>query len=328
MRIERGRAAAHSALPGRAAARAIALLTVLTAGLAGAPVGYAGGARAGTGTAPAARVVMLGTGTPLAESDRSGPSVAVVVGDTPYLVDIGPGVVRQASRAWMNGVDALAPRYLGTAFVTHLHSDHTTGLADLALAPWVLGRPTPLTLYGPPGVAKMAEHIMSAYAEDVDVRVNPPSFRIRANAQIDAHEIQPGIVLKTPQLTVEAFPVKHGKWKHAYGYRFEAAGRSIVVSGDTASSAALIEKARGCDVLVHEAYLKSGLDKLSPELQTYHGQSHTSGVELGKLAATVQPGLLVVYHVLLFGGDEFQLLREIKRNFHGNVVIANDLDIF
>ena len=283
---------------------------------------------AGAVAQPSTRVVMLGSGTPQAETTRSGPAVAVVVGDRPYLVDFGPGVVRQASKAWAQGIAALAPPRLSTVFATHLHSDHTTGLADLALAPWVLGRDAPLALYGPPGVAEMAAHITSAYAQDINMRVNPPSFRPRAGAQIEAHEVRPGIVLETPDVRVEAFPVEHGRWKHAYGYRFQTAERSIVISGDTRPSKALIEKARGCDVLVHEAYLKSGYDELGKEQQAYHGMSHTSGIELGRLAATVQPGLLVVYHTLLFGGSQADLMREIKSGFDGDVVIADDLDVF
>jgi ribonuclease BN (tRNA processing enzyme) len=294
--------------------------------LAGAPAGRA--AADGAAAQPSTRVVMLGSGTPQAESTRSGPAVAVVVGDRPYLVDFGPGVVRQASRAVAQGIAALAPARLGTAFATHLHSDHTTGLADLALAPWVLGRDVPLALYGPPGVASMAAHITSAYADDIDMRVNPPSFRPRSGAQIEAHEVQPGLVLQTPDVRVEAFPVEHGTWKHAYGYRFQTAERSIVISGDTRPSQALIEKARGCDVLVHEAYLKSGYDGLGTDQQAYHGASHTSGIELGRLAATIRPGLLVVYHTLLFGGSPTDLMREIKSSFDGDVVIADDLDVF
>jgi ribonuclease BN (tRNA processing enzyme) len=303
---------------------------VLAFMLSYAPSVYAesSGETPGASPAPPVLVVMLGTGTPELESARSGPSVAVVVGDSPYLVDFGPGVVRQASRAFEQGVTALAPPRLDTAFATHLHSDHTTGLADLALAPWVVGRDVPLSLYGPPGVAKMATHIMSAYSEDIDIRVNPPSFRPRAGAAIEAHEVEPGVVLRTPELSVEAFPVEHGTWKHAYGYRFDTAGRSVVVSGDARPSDSLIEKARGCDVLVHEAYLKSGFEQLDKDQQSYHRVSHTSGVDLGKLAASVQPGLLVVYHTLLFGGTEAQLLAEIKQSFDGEVVIAKDLDVF
>ncbi len=277
---------------------------------------------------PQSQIVMLGTGTPLAESNRSGPSVAVIVANTAYLVDFGPSVVRQASAAWKLGVPALEPWRLRFAFATHLHSDHTTGLADLALAPWTLGRDNNLELFGPPGIAAMAEHIISAYEEDIRIRSGPLSFRPRAGSGINAHEIEPGIVLTTPHLTVEAFPVNHGSWKHAYGYRFDTPDRSIVISGDTRPSESLVAKATGCDVLIHEAYLTRTFNTLDSGLRDYHSAAHTSGDDLGKLAARIKPGLLIVYHTLLFGGTEEELLREIQRGFDGQVVVANDLDIF
>ena len=95
--------------------------------------------------------MLLGTGTPNAEPDRSGPSVAIVVGDTPYIVDCGPGVVRRATAAQAAGIEALEPKKLTRLFLTHLHSDHTAGYPDLVLTPWVLEREQPLEVYGPPG---------------------------------------------------------------------------------------------------------------------------------------------------------------------------------
>ena len=125
-------------------------------------------------TAPeirATRVVLLGTGSPPADPDRSGPATAVVVNQTPYLVDFGAGVVRRAkSAAVERGIEALDPTRLRVVFVTHLHSDHTVGYADLILTPWVLGRRVPLEVYGPTGIANMTTHILEAYRADFDVR--------------------------------------------------------------------------------------------------------------------------------------------------------------
>ena len=98
------------------------------------------------------RLVLLGTGTPNACPDANGPSSAVVVGDRAYLVDFGPGVVRQASKAYFRGIDALRPDLLTTAFCTHLHTDHTAGYPDLIFTPWVLERPVPLKVFGPKGL--------------------------------------------------------------------------------------------------------------------------------------------------------------------------------
>ena len=101
----------------------------------------------------AAQVILLGTGTPNAEPERSGPAVAIVANSVPYIVDFGPGVVRRAVAA------QIKPSDLKIAFATHLHSDHTAGLPDLILTPWTLERTAPLELYGPKGIAAMANHI-------------------------------------------------------------------------------------------------------------------------------------------------------------------------
>ncbi|MGH9258410.1 MAG: MBL fold metallo-hydrolase, partial [Acidimicrobiales bacterium] len=118
------------------------LATSATAPAPPAPVS----ARTGT------RAVLLGSGTPNADPDRSGPAVAIVVNGTAYLVDAGPGVVRRASAAERRGTPELAVKNLRIVFVTHLHSDHTAGLPDLIFTPWVLGRSPPLEVYGPAGI--------------------------------------------------------------------------------------------------------------------------------------------------------------------------------
>ena len=123
---------------------------------------------------PVTRVVMLGTGTPNPDPERSGPAVAIVVNDTPYLVDFGPGVVRRAaamSPTWGGSIPGLEVHKLKHAFLTHLHSDHTAGLSDLILTPWVLERDEPLQLFGPDGIEEMASHVLKAYRADIDYRV-------------------------------------------------------------------------------------------------------------------------------------------------------------
>src|SRR4029077_10951711 len=107
------------------------------------------------------KVVLLGTGTLVPDPDRSGPATAIVVGDSAYLVDFGPGVVRRAKAAVLDrGITQLEPGNLNVAFVTHLHSDHTAGYSDLILTGWTAGRRTPLEVYGPTGLQSMTEHIL------------------------------------------------------------------------------------------------------------------------------------------------------------------------
>lgn len=275
-----------------------------------------------------AQLVLLGTGTPTAEPDRSGPAVAVVVNGSAYLVDFGPGVVRRAAAASMAGARALAVPNLKTAFVTHLHSDHTVGYPDLILTPWVLGRREPLEVYGPPGIRSMTDHILAAYAEDIDIRLHGLEHGHPEGYKVNVHEIEPGVVYEDGNVMVKAFAVKHGSWPSAYGYRFETADRTIVISGDTAPAESIRTNAEGCDVLVHEVYSQSAFRRLPEQMQRYHASFHTSSVELARIAAEARPGLLVLYHQLLWGATEEGLLGEIRALYNGRVVYGRDLDVY
>lgn len=273
-------------------------------------------------------VVLLGTGTPIADPDRSGPSVAVIAGGVPYIVDFGPGVVRRAAAAYLKGVSALAVENLRLVFVTHLHSDHTAGYADLILTPWVMGRKDPLDVYGPPGLKAMTDNILEAYVEDIEVRLKGNHPAKKEGYKVFAHEVSPGLVYEDENVKVKAFGVKHGAWKHAYGYRFETEDRSIVISGDTIPMTSIIESCSGCDVLIHEVYSKAGFDSRPPDWQAYHKTSHTSSIELARIASEARPGLLILYHQLLWGSTPEQLMEEIRKGYKGKVVYGNDLDIY
>lgn len=274
------------------------------------------------------RVVLLGTGTPNAEPERAGSSVAVVVDGTPYLVDLGPGVVRRANAAYQDGTEALAVAKLKTAFITHLHSDHTLGYADFIFTPWVLERAVPAEVYGPAGLAAMTEHLLAAYAADVRVRVEGLEHANREGYKVNVHEIEPGPIYEDGRVRVTAFPVQHGSWPQAFGYRFETPDRTIVISGDTRPSASVVENCGGCDLLIHEVYSQAGFERRTPDWQAYHSSSHTSAPELARLAAQARPGTLVLYHQLLWGSTPEELLAEIRQLYDGRVVYGKDLDAF
>ena len=279
------------------------------------------------GTKPKSQIVMLGTGTPNADPERSGPALAIVVGDTPYLVDFGPGVVRRAAAAFRLGVEGLEPKRLARAFLTHLHSDHTAGYADLILSPWVLERAEPLTVFGPRGLAAMTEHILEAYKMDIRERLDGLEPINRTGYQVNAHEVEAGLVYRDENICVEAFPVTHGSWT-AYGYKFQTPDRSIVVSGDTAPAVALVEAARGCDVLIHEVYSTAAFRGRPTDWQRYHASVHTSSKELAEIAFRVKPGLLILYHQLLWGVSEEDLLAEVCSEYDGEVVSGRDLGVY
>ena len=288
------------------------------------------------------KLVLLGTGTPNACPDASGPSSAVVVGDRAYLVDFGPGVVRQAAKAYRNGIDALRPDRLVTAFCTHLHTDHTSGYPDLIFTPWVLERKEPLRVFGPKGIRDMTEHLLKAYKVDIDFRINGFEKANEVGYRVETQEINSGVIYRDDRVTVEAFPVSHGTLE-SYGFKFTTPDRVIVISGDTAPLEIVAEKAKGCDILLHEVEYTAGLAAREPKWQKYHREVHTLSVDLAEIAKKAGPKLLVTYHRInhmeiqdntVDVGAEMArrneaILEEIRNaGYEGPVVNGMDLDVF
>ncbi len=300
---------------------AVPLVSVSSA-TRGAPEGRAHEAR--VRASDSTTVVLLGTGMPRPDPDASGPATAVSVGSRVFLFDAGAGVMRRIAAAHLpiNGVTAL--------FITHLHSDHTLGLPDLIFTSWVMGRQRALEAYGPHGLKQMTEHILAAWREDEEVRVDGLEHERADGYGVNVHEIQAGVVYDSGGVRITAFPVLHGSWKEAYGYRIDTPTRSVVISGDTRPSDALVAAARNVDVLVHEVYPAS---RLAPEARPggkdwpqYMHESHTSDVELGRIAAEAKPKLLVLTHIIRMGSTDDELLRGVRAGgFAGRVVVGHDL---
>jgi len=299
------------------------LLILLAASIAAAPVVAQ--------KPPVARthVVLLGTGTPNPDPDRAGPSVAIVVDSSVYIVDAGAGIVRRvAAAAKKSKLAALAMPKLTRAFLTHLHSDHTVGLPDLMLSPWVIERTAPLEIYGPPGTKKMVDHLQAAYAEDIDIRLHGGEPSNKTGYVTNAHDVLPGVVYRDSLVKVTAFAVPHGKWPHAYGYRFDTPDRSIVLSGDTSPSDAVAKACNGCDVLIHEVISEAHLAIRTPEWQGDHRAYHTPAYDLGRVATKAKPKMLVLSHVIPTVFKDADLVGEIRRFFKGPVVVGKDLDVY
>ena len=307
-------------------------LTLLAATLFAAFTAPIGAQEPDPGAPAAARLVILGTGTPNADPDRSGPALAVVAGGHAYLVDAGAGIVRRAAAAALeHGIDALAASRLDRLFITHLHSDHTVGLPDVIFSPWVLERLEPIRIFGPPGTATMVNHVQAAWREDVHMRLfglephdyNPDAY------QSPVTETSGGPIYEDENVRVTAIPVLHGSWPYSLGYRFETDNRTIVISGDARPSESLVDACNGCDILVHEVYSAETFMQRPPEWQAYHADSHTSTVELADIATRARPELLVLYHQLYWGATDENLLREIREaGYTGRVVSAADLDVY
>jgi len=271
------------------------------------------------------KIVLLGTGAPAPDPDHSGPATAIVVNDTAYLIDLGPGVVRRASAAFARGITALEPTRLKVAFITHLHSDHTLGYPDLIFTPWTIGRREPLEVYGPKGLKAMTDDLQEAYRIDIETRTNADgNQRDRPEGHnVNVHEISAGLVYKDANVTVTAFPTKHAM--ESYGYRFVTPDRTIVISGDTNPSQATIDACDGCDVLIHEAHPPAWITTRPPTFQRFAAKYHTTTAQLADLAKQAKPRLLIIYHYPIAPEDVFA---DMSARYDGEFVVGRDLDIY
>ena len=278
------------------------------------------------------KVVLLGTGNPNPSPSQSGCSVAVIVNDSPYIVDFGPGLIRKAaalSPAYGGKITGLDVKNIKHAFLTHLHSDHTTGYPDLILTPWVMGRDGPLEVWGPEGLKKMTDHILEAYTEDIKYRIYGDEPGNDKGWRVNCHEVMnEGIIFQDQNIKVEAFPVQHGTWPNAWGFRFTTPDRTIVISGDSKPSEKIIEYSRNADILIHEVYSMKGFYQKSEDWKKYHSAHHTSTFELGEIASKAEPGLVILYHILFWGSTEEEILEEISGKYSRKVIVGRDLDIF
>lgn len=265
------------------------------------------------------QVILLGTGYPRPDPERAGPSTAVVVGKKLFVVDAGRGVVLRLAAT------EFPLRALRAVFLTHLHSDHTAGLPDLFTSSWIFGRYEPLELYGPAGTEELGVALEKYFAADIRIRRDLTEKHPGAGATINAHIVTEGVVYEDEEVRVTAFAVDHRPVEPAFGYRFDAGGKSVVISGDTRPSSNLVRHAKGADILVHEAYLPEHFDRVdSPEVAARLKRYHTSAEEVGRVAQQAGVKLLVLTH--LIPGDAEETFRErAARHFSGKIIVGRDL---
>lgn len=272
------------------------------------------------------KLVMLGTGTPVADPDRFGPAVVVLVDSTPYLFDAGIGVVRRWAQALRGGIAPLGPATLHTAFITHLHSDHTLGLPELIFTTWTLGGTgrSPLEVYGPPGLAAMNTHLLAAWTEDIAIRTGEGGEAAgERNPVVHTHEIEPGVVYRDSLVTVTAFVVHHGTVPHAFGYRIQTPDKVIVLSGDAGPPSTVAEQCRGCDILVHEGGTFAAADA-----SDYFRRFHTTVEALAEIATAAHPKLLVLYHQRPAAPATERAYARLRQLYVGPFVVSRDLDVY
>lgn len=279
---------------------------------------------------PAFRVTLLGTGRPDPAIDRFGPSTLIEVGGQTLLFDCGRGATQ---RLWQLGIPLSR---VSDVFFTHLHSDHTVGLPDLWLTGWLptpFGRrDTSLGVWGPVGTQSMTAALRQAFAWDLDRRSRgeglPP-----AGAVLDAHDVQPGVVLERGGVRVTAVRVDHGGLlEPAYGYRVDYRGRSVVISGDTRPSESLASAAAGVDVLVHEVIAAPAALLEQSETARRIVGFHTLPEDAGRIFARARPRLAVYSHVVLLSTDPkfpapavTELVPRTRTTYDGPLEVGEDL---
>ncbi|GAA0692771.1 MBL fold metallo-hydrolase [Dyella marensis] len=275
------------------------------------------------------RLILLGTaGGPTPKPDRAAPASAVVVDGVIYVVDCGNGVARQMVQAKL---DLGAIRHV---FLTHQHSDHDADYGNLLWLAWAARLHTRVDTWGPPPLAAMTRDFLRMNDVDIQIRIKdegrPPLAPL-----IVPHELNKGgVVLQDERVKVTAALVAHPPVVPAFAYRFDCPDRSIVFSGDTRPTSALIELARNADVLVHEVMYQPALEKLiasepnAARLREHLLASHTTTEQVGRVATEAGVKTLVLNHFVP-GGDA-SLTDEVWRDavaphFKGRLVVGRDL---
>ncbi|MCK6452032.1 MAG: MBL fold metallo-hydrolase [Alphaproteobacteria bacterium] len=269
------------------------------------------------------RLTLLGTGCPVAHVDRYGPAQVIRHADTAILVDCGSGVTQRLVAAGCPG------RQIDALLLTHLHSDHLVDLFQLVISSWHQGRDRPQRVFGPPGTRRHVDGLLSLWQPELEQRIAHERRPSTVALEVEVSEIAPGNRLSLGAIDVVVVEVEHQPVKHAFGFVCEAGGRRIAISGDTRRCPALIEAARGADILVHEVFIHREM-KVTPGVRSAETVQnvmsyHTVSDEVGKVASEAGVGCLVLSHFVPSGFDKPALLEEVKRDFAGPVVIGEDL---
>jgi ribonuclease BN (tRNA processing enzyme) len=278
---------------------------------------------------PKTRLILLGTaGGPRPRASRSASAQVIVANDTAYVVDCGDGVARQLVLA---GVPLATVRHI---FITHHHSDHNADYGNLLSLAWTAGLRTQVDSWGPPPLGRMTKLFFEMNATDLDARI-ADERRAPLASLVHPHELPgDGLVMRDANLTVTAALVPHPPMDRAFAYRFDAADRSIVISGDTTRSDALVELARGAHVLVHEALYPAGIDRLVAGVPNPSGlkrsiiSHHTTAEDVGRVAQAAGVTTLVLSHLVPAEDPaitEQMWVDAARKWFRGRVIVGRDL---
>lgn len=266
-------------------------------------------------------ITLLGTGSPMVDPNRAGPSTLVAAGGATFLVDCGRGVLMRAAAAGVGAANLTA------LLLTHLHSDHITDLSDVITTRWVttIVR-TPLLIIGPPGTKAVVEATLAALAPDISYRIGHHAD-ITEPPTVEVSEVTEGQVWDSAGVRITVAPTDHRPVEPTIAFRIEHDGASVVLAGDTVPCATLDELAKGANALVHTA-IRKDLVQLSPSQRLRDILDYHSSVEQAAQTATrAGVGTLVLTHYVppLVPGQEEQWRALAAAEFSGRVELGDDL---
>ncbi|HVW79969.1 MAG TPA: ribonuclease Z [Mycobacteriales bacterium] len=266
-------------------------------------------------------VVLLGTGSPLPDPDRAGPSTLVVAGEARLLVDAGRGVLMRAAAV---GVSAAA---IDAILLTHLHSDHITDLNDVITSRWVTSfAPSPLTVIGPPGTGEAVDGILAMLRHDISYRLAHHGD-LTWQPPVEVREVSEGECFASGGVTVTAAPTDHRPVEPSVGFRIQHGERSVVLAGDTVPCPSLDALCAGADVVVHTAIRADVIATVPlPRLQDV-ADYHSSVEQAAQTAQRAGASTLVLTHYVpaLTPADEPEWRARAAAHFSGRIELGNDL---
>ncbi|GAB3027169.1 ribonuclease Z [Mycobacterium bourgelatii] len=268
-------------------------------------------------------VTLLGTGSPIPDPNRAGPSTLVRAGGQVFLIDCGRGVLQRAAAVGVNAGD------LSALLLTHLHSDHIAELGDVLITNWVTNfnpEPRPLHVIGPPGTAEVVEAMLKAFGHDISYRIAHHAD-LNAPPPVEVHEHTEGPVWDRDGVTIRVAPTDHRPVAPTIGFRIEADGASVVVAGDTVPCASLDELASGAGGLVHTVIRKDILVHAPQQRIKDVCDYHSSVQEAAATAQRAGVGTLIMTHYVppLGAGQEDQWRALAAAEFSGQIELGDDL---
>ncbi len=268
-------------------------------------------------------ITLLGTGCPQVSPRRFGPASLVEAGERTFLVDCGSGVTQRLVAAGSSGArsDAL--------LLTHLHSDHLIDLYQLIVSGWHQGRERPQLIFGPRGTGSFVEATMALWQSERAQRIAWERRHSTAALEPRIVEFEAGTIWDAEGMRIIAFEVDHRPVAPAFGFLFETAGCRVAFSGDTRVCANLVRAAAGVDLLVHECFLHGAMlarrgGRADPGLENVAAY-HTLSSEVGKVASRAGAAMLLLNHFVPVDFDREALMREVRADYAGPVVIGEDL---